>query len=434
VSVQRRRLVLALAALLLACSPAAPAPDVVLVTLDTTRPDRLGVYGSRAGTSPVIDAFARESRVFERAWSTSPWTLPSHASLLTGKHPTSHGAHFDARAGDARLSETLEKRLYDPVRVNRLGDEHTTLAELLEARGHATAVFAGGPWLAPPFGLLQGYAHRDAGVSTYAGRSATELTDAALAFVAATPRERPLHLLINYFDPHDPYDPPAPFRPDGDASDLALYDAEIRYMDQELLRLFDGLRAAGRYDDAVIVLVSDHGEAFGEHGFRWHGNWHFEELLRMALLVRLPGGRNAGQRVLDPVSSVDLLPLLADELGLDLPDGVEGVPVGSRELVLAESFPDPMAIRMHGPEHDRGLVTAIRWPWKLTVSTRGLRRLHRLDTDPGEQRQLLPKAAPGLAAELAAARAALVPPRRADRPEGVEAQTRERLRELGYIE
>lgn len=429
---------------------------MVLVTLDTTRADHLGAYGYPRPVSPNLDALARDAVLFERAWTTAPWTLPAHASMLTGKHPTSHGAHFD-RDAEARLSEVVSGEGMSSIRVGRLGESQVTLAELLADRGYATAAFAGGPWLSPPFGLLQGYAHRDADTSSVEGRPAAELTDAAIAWLRSVPAERPIHLLVNYFDPHSPYRPspgffgevtavPAPPRPRGPqplrpALERQIdhwidsYDGEIRAMDHHLGRLLDALRETGRFEDAMIVVVADHGELFGEHGEFGHGPHHYEGLLHVPLLVRLPGGREAGTRDPRPISVVDLLPWIAAETGLSLPEGVEGVARGTREIVLAELFPDEATIRRLGPDFDRYLITGIAWPWKLTVSEPGAARLFRLDEDPGELRaREAESGAPDLRARLAQARERLVAPETGDAPDGVRPETLDSLRELGYVE
>jgi arylsulfatase A-like enzyme len=326
--------------------------------------------------------------------------------------------------------------------VHPLRDSEVTLAELLAGRGYATGAFAGGPWLAPGFGLLQGYETRVAEAQDLKGTSGRSLSDAAIRWIGEVPRERPLHLLVNYFDPHAPYRPPLEFlrgeegtHPER-ASDRALYEAEVRSMDHEIGRLLEGLRGAGRYAGALVVVVSDHGELLGEHGgLRHHGYWLFEELVRVPLLVRLPGARDAGSVVEAPVSIVDVLPLVAGELGLALPADLDGVPVGERRLVLAEFFRNPGVDELHGVRVDRDLVAAIRWPWKLLVDERGGRELYRLDAGSGEDEPVSGSAEElDLLAELQAARSVVVAPASAPAPAEVDRPTAERLRELGYLE
>jgi arylsulfatase len=393
------------------CESAPPTrPDVVLVTLDTTRADHLGAYGYSRPVSPEIDRFAREATTYRRAWSTDSWTLPAHASLLTGTFPTRHGAHFNADAGRATLGDALHGAPeYGRLKVNRLDDAAVTLAELFQARGYETAAFAGGPWLSPVFGLLQGYAVQDVEVRNLGGRPADELTDRAVAWITSIPRHRPLHVLVNYFDPHWPYAPPPGYDDEPGAKTplrvalpevnrgsalgaaqreayIARYDGEIRFMDHHLGRLLAALRATGRYDDALIVIAGDHGETFGEHGLMEHGRWLYEEVLRVPLFVRFPDGRDAGKAVDAPVSLADLLPLVAREVGIPVPRGIDGVSIGQRQVVLAESFRDALAIELWGPRFDRDLVAAIRWPWKLILSDRHPSELYRLGAASGTGR------------------------------------------------
>lgn len=413
-------------------------PDVILITLDTTRADRLGVYGYTKSTSPNIDAFAREAVVFRRAFSTSPWTLPSHASMFTGKYPTRHGAHHNATDGDSNLGELLEGEAYRELKVDRLAESEVTLAELLAEKGYATGAFVGGPWLTPPFGLLQGFEARDAAVDTLVGRSAEELTDAAIAWMQRVPARKPLHLLLNYFDPHNPYEPPDPFRPEEPADLQQLYDGEIRFMDHHLGRLLDALRAAGRYDTALVILVADHGELLGEHGIVGHGPWLYEELIRIPLLIRFPDGREGGTTSDSVVSVVDLLPVVAAETGISLPPGIDGLPLGQRRRALAESYRDVTAVKALGMRFDRDLTALIDWPWKLVASSKGKRRLHRLDDDPGEatnlaQDELQQERLEELLAQLSAERAKLVPGESVA-PRDLDPTVVERLRSLGYVE
>ena len=431
------------------------------MTLDTTRRDHLGVYGYKRDVTPNLDAFAAESIVYENAWSTASWTLPAHASILTGKHPTSHGAHYDVRRGDANLADVLGEKRAGDVAVNRLGDDAVTLAEILKAAGYATAAFAGGPWLSPSFGLLQGYDEQDAAdVAREGGRGAEELTARALHWVESRPKDQPIHVLVNYFDPHWPYQPPAGYddlpharepvdvayflgvnrgshglSPEQRAVWIDRYDGEIRFMDHHLGALFDGLRRLGRYDDALIIVVADHGESFGEHGLIEHGRWLYEEVLRVPLIVRYPGGRDGGSFVEAGVSAVDLLPLIGAELGLELPADVEGVEVGLRDIVLAEEFRDAQAIRVLGPRFDRDLFAVIRMPWKLILSDRDPPELYNLSSDPRELYNHIADRT-GVKTDLlrtaTTVRAALRAPARLEAPQDVAPETRQRLRELGY--
>jgi len=278
-----------------------------------------------------------------------------------------------------------------------------------------------------------------------------------LAWIADVPHRQPLHLFVNYYDPHWPYEPPAGYddlpaarrpltmpeidpqrgatlTPEQRSAYLDRYDGEIRFMDHHLGRLLDGLRAAGRYDNALILITADHGELFGEHaGAIGHGTWLYEGVLHVPLLVHLPGSRGAGAVVDAPVSLVDVLPMIAGELRLSVPRGVQGVPFGQRSVIFAEETRHPTLLKLFGPSVDRDLVTAVSWPWKLIVPSVGPTELYRLDQDPNES---VPMSNPAMETKLLHAlevtRAALPPanpvPRRAS------AAAVEHLRALGYVQ
>ena len=179
-----------LAALPLAMGCAEAPPSVVLVTLDTTRADHLTPYGYPRPVTPHLEALARESVRFSRAWSTAPWTLPAHASLFTGLQPARHGAHADPRS-HLTMAAAAEGRLPRAVAGGKLDDRHVTLAELLADRGYRTGAFVGGPWLERPFGLLQGFEHADDVVEDVTGRRADVLTDRAIAWLRGVEPEKP---------------------------------------------------------------------------------------------------------------------------------------------------------------------------------------------------------------------------------------------------
>ena len=449
---------LSLAVIMAGCGGPQPR-DVILVTLDTTRADHLSAFGYERPISPELDRFARESVVFPRAWSTDSWTLPAHASILTGHYPTRHGAHFSHEGGAHSLAEVIPGKGREDLKVNVLPDDAITLAELLQERGYATAAFVGGPWLAPPFGLLQGYDVKDADVRALKGRPANLLTRAAVAWLETIPSNRRLHLLVNYFDPHSPYEPPkgfdtlprakeplgvtpfgvlggAPLSPDDHARFIDRYDGEIGFMDSQFGRLMMALRRQGRFDDALIIVVADHGESFGEHGLMEHGRWLYEEVLRVPLLIHFPGGRAGGTVVETPVSVVDLLTLVADEVGFRIPSVQDGLPVGRRRVVMGESFRDSFMLKHYGDRFDRDLVALIRWPWKLIVPSRGPNELYRLDVDPhelhdrsaadNERARKLLRAMRHARHDLSAGAGAA--------PGAVDDATRDALRALGYIE
>ena len=422
-------------------------PDVILIVMDTTRADHLGVYGYSRPTTPRIDAFAREAAVYTHAWSTASWTLPAHASLLTGLYVTAHGAHIRPDLDQDSLGK-------NPA---HLVQGVTTLAELLAKQGYRTAAFAGAGWLDPSFGLLQGYEVQDA--RNLRDIRAEELIRRALAWIDTVPEGTPIHLLLNLFDPHGPYNPPKgydrftsgpqppPIPPDQrkDLSKLAevyaknlawaraRYDGEILYTDDQIGRFLDALRARGRYQNTLIVITADHGEAFGEKGAIGHGAWLYEADLHIPLLVRRPGGHRRAPRVESLVSIVDVAGIVAEETGIRLPAGVNTLPVGQRSLLLAEEMPSALFRKRKGL--DRDLVAAIRWPWKVIVNLPGKAELYRLDTDPQEKTNLADgQRETALVRSLREELAALKPPASEGPAPPMRPELRERLRELGYLE
>ncbi len=306
---------------------AAAGRDLILVTLDTTRADRLGCYGftdaTGASPTPVLDALARQGVRFADAVSPVPMTAPAHTSLLTGLDPPHHGVRANGQ--------------------DRLDPATTTLAELLAGAGYDTAAFVSSFVLDPRFGLDQGFAVYDAtlpvtrqgAVGSQNERSAEAVTDAALAWLAARSTKAggqasanaPFFLWVHYFDAHDPYTPPEPF-----ASRYAddLYEGEIAAVDRQVGRLLDAVKTAGagrEMDRSVVVVAGDHGESLGEHGERFHSRTLYEGAVHVPLLVAAPGlpgllapGVDAGE----VVGLVDVVPTVLDLLGLDTPAGLDG--------------------------------------------------------------------------------------------------------------
>jgi arylsulfatase A-like enzyme len=422
------------------CSPDAPRarPNVLLVTLDTTRADHLGAYGHPTPTSPNLDALSGQSTLFENAYSTSSWTLPAHASLFTGKYPTSHGTRHDPQ-GPLVLADAVA--VPESVRARGMSPREQTLASILSANGWATGAVVGGPWLIRSFGLAVGFEfYDDRGMRDNVGRRAREITDAAIEWLATT--REPFFLFLNYFDPHTPYAPPPEyarrFLPPGVVPDPrsqrqapALYDAEIRYADDELGRLLGWLRDRGVWERTLVVVTADHGELLGERGDWGHERYLWEPLVRVPLVVKPPGPDRLGRREARPVSLVDVLPLVLRELGLAEPPGVQGeAPPATRRELLAEVNP------IGGSETGDWRA---RWDgrFKYLSSTLGDRYLFDLTADPRETRNLVsrePERAERAAQALERAFAAL-PPAPADaRPVEVDAETRALLRNLGYLE
>lgn len=417
-------------------------PSILLVTLDTTRADHVGVYGYDRPTTPNLDRLAADGIVFDQALSSSSWTLPAHGSLFTGMVPTSHGARNDPQ-GELYLADAIEApdswRVY---RASRLRDDVPTLADLLARDGYATGAVVGGPWMKQIFGLGRGFEHYDdSAIDTLNGRDASSVSDAALAWVEA--RQGPFLLFLNYYDPHTPYKvrkrylelfvpegTPATGAAETPEQVRALYDSELRYTDDQLGRVLDGLRTRGLYDDLWIVVTADHGELQGEHGLSGHGSTLYDEELHIPLIVKQPGNARAGERVARPIQLTDVMPMLLRGLGRPVPESVQGDPDGSSP-VFAEVYPLPQL-------SDAGDYRMLReGAWTFLWNSRGEHRLFHRERDPLEERDLRaeePEQATAMADRLERFVQGLPRPGRSGETELVDPETREALKNLGYLE
>ena len=287
------------------CSRTAPGSgrSLILVTLDTTRADRIGAFGGRAVPTPRLDAAAREGAAFEEAISQVPLTLPSHSTIFTGRYPASHGVRHNG--------------------IYRLRESETTLAKRLKSAGYATAAFVGAFVVNRGFGLEQGFdTYDDVGVDRFQGgrdqvfeaqRTADEVNARVFDWLDRRKGSGPVFLWVHYYDPHEPYEPPEKA---GRTLEGSGYDREISYVDACFGDLVDRLRAAGLYDRSVVVVAGDHGEGLGEHGERTHGLFLYDAALRVPLLIRAPGIVPAGARIGGPVELADVAPTVLDLLGL----------------------------------------------------------------------------------------------------------------------
>ena len=438
-----------------------PGPNVVLVSVDTLRADHLGCYGYDKPTSPNLDRLASEGVLFRNALATSNWTLPSHASLFTGLYPSHHGAN---RYG---LGTPIPARL-------------DTLPELLRGRGYETIGFVGGVFVSAKLGFDQGFdRYLDPGFSSFLTVPFKKGNLSAMLWMALRPKH-PFFLFLHTYDVHMPYAPSAPydlmFDPEYSgpylgrftASDYtpyrytdalaprtvehisALYDGGIRQMDAQIGRLLDFVEAGPLAHNTCIVFTSDHGEEFKEHGNLLHHTAKlFEELIRVPLIVWCPSRIPGGRVVDDVVSLVDLLPTLLELTGSPVPENIDGVsfyPVLSGGA-LAEGRV-AIAEVDGSTEHKPGSVIALRSArYKLVSSTlNGPERLslYDLEEDPGETRDLTDERKE-LAQRMVKQLRRLLPDaaRSAAGEDGGEAvspqwdadpATRERLRELGYIQ
>ena len=326
--------------------PGHRAPLAIIYLVDTLRADHTGVYGYSRGTTPELDAFAEDAVVFEQAIMHSSWTKPSVASILTSRLPGQHRA--------VQLRDALDA-------------SNVTLGQRLDERGWATGA-------AIANSVIYGAESRfDRGFDFFAGLhgendrrsklvNADVVVDAALGWTRSR-QGLPTLLYVHTMDPHVPYGPPPPFdrmfephpTEDHPARDprtdylepldrermIAQYDGEIAYGDREFGRFVRALKEAGVYDDALILFIADHGEEFLDHG-RWlHGRSVFDELIRVPLVVKLPGNRHAGRRVNGQVQGVDIVPTVLEAMQVPLPDGLVGLPL---QRALEAEAPDRTAL------------------------------------------------------------------------------------------
>ncbi|MCE2559465.1 MAG: sulfatase [Acidobacteria bacterium] len=359
--------------------PADRRPNVVLYVVDTVRADRLGVYGYEKPTSPRLDAFAAGAVVFENAYAQSSWTRPAMASLFTGLLPPAH--------------RTVGRRSVLPEDV-------TTLAEILAANGYEGMGLVRNPNVGRAFGFAQGFTRFRSEDRERVRLWLDERQDAGV----------PFFLYLHAIDPHGPYDPAPEFEQMFDAGDAPahyrtvryllelnggeaepdegtaealsrLYDAEVAQNDRAFGELLDELEARGLAEDTAVIHVSDHGEEFEEHG-RWeHGVSLYEEVLRIPLVMRLPGV--PAQRVEPPAQHVDVLPTLLGYLG------IEALPTDGRDL-LAERRrgDDPPDVYTHLDVDGHRASSVIRGRYKLVLpqspSQGTAPMLFDLEADPGE--------------------------------------------------
>jgi len=389
--------------------------DVLLVTLDTTRADRLGCYGHTAARTPRLDALAAGGVRFDQATSPCPLTLPSHATLLTGTVPPEHELRDNGRAA--------------------LGADLPHLAQVFTDRGFRTGAVVGAAVLDRAFGLDRGFDVYDDAMAEPGTepmplqRDARAVTDAALAWLDADDG-RPTFLWVHYYDPHSAYEPPAPFDELTDP-----YDGELAWVDSQLGRLFDRLRASGRLERTLVVVTSDHGEALGEHGEETHGVLVYQATQRVPLIVSLPGAVLPGRVELTPVALADVFPTLLELYDWPVPPRVSGRSFAAA-LSGAEIAPRPIYAESEYSRLNFGwsALHSLRvGDWKVIRSPHP--ELYDLATDPGETRDLAaadPARRDELLAALEGYGAALVPYGTA--AGDVDAEVVARIAALGYAQ
>ena len=399
----------------------APADlNLLLITLDTTRADRLGAYGAIGKATPAFDRIAAEGVLFQRAVTAVPLTLPAHATIFTARYPPGHG-----------------------VRDNGgffLDANETTLAERLKANGFKTGGFVGAYVLDRRWGIAQGFdtyfddfdvTHAKGGVLASVERPGDEVADHALAWLEQVASSR-FFGWVHFYDAHSPYDPPEPYR-----SRVAgdFYGGEIAFVDAQVGRLIAFLERRDLLKKTIVVIIGDHGESLGEHGERTHGFFVYQAVLDIPFAVLAPFDGLRARNVADVVRSVDLLPTMMDLLSIPLNDHIDGrslVPLMSgsvRELGL-EAYGEAMYPRYHFGWSDLRALTAGRF--KYIEAPRP--ELYDLEQDPHETHNLYDARRP-LADRMAASlRTVAAPVAQAVTPSvEVDPDARARLAALGYV-
>lgn len=323
-------------------------PNIVLIIVDALRPDHTSAAGYSRPTTPNLDAWlANQGATFRDAATTAPWTFPANAAMMTGYQPANLGVPW-----------------FGPH--SRLPEHIPTLAEQLLAAGYYTAAFVSAPYMGSRWGFARGFNHFDESVvlahpTTQDSGLAQEIKTVTLDWVNTHAfGQKPLFLLLYFFDPHSWYNPPSPYdqaydpgytgtlalpgnfrdgqavvagtsvlAPEDVAHVLALYDGEINYWDNQLGEVLTALQTQQILDNALLVVTSDHGDMFGEHGKWNHTNCLYEEVLRVPLLMRYSGVITPGQVINTPVHNMDVMPTLLDYAGLPIPADLQAVSLRS---------------------------------------------------------------------------------------------------------
>lgn len=446
-------LFLALASLACGQAPATDGrPNLLLISIDSLRADHLGSYGYPRDTSPAIDALAASGVRFENAMAQAPWTLPSHASLLTSLYPRSHGA-TDRKA--------------------RLGPRTPSLAGALKKAGYQTHAIVSGTFMQAQFGLDAGFESYDDRIAQGSHSKSHEVVtspdihERVVGFLDES--EAPFFLFVHYWDVHYDYVAPAPYdtlfdpdyagdvdstrfignpaiRADMDPRDLqhivALYDGEIAWVDSHIALLMAELERRQLLHSTIVVLTSDHGDEFYEHGGKGHQHSLYQELVHVPLIIRAPG---LAPRTLEtPVELVDVMPTLLDLMQLPAPTTMQGQTLAplltgddtshAAEPIQVSETTKARKSRDDSRKSNASTVTQAGRKLIWFDEDRYPPELYELGTDPSEQTNLYPKTgARGLVSELKAWQQR-IPAADSHDNEGVDEETRRALEALGYVD
>ena len=363
----------------------ASPPNIILITLDTTRADRMGFLGSKRGLTPNLDALAKQSAVFERAYAQVPLTTGSHATILTGTYPQFH------------LVNDFE---------TPLAADLPYAPEILKAHGYHTAAFLGSiileakvpyaPGFDRGFDVYDSGFHNDGpGQDRYktVQRRGSEVVAHALRWLKQN-RKGPFFIWIHVYDAHDPYDPPEPYK---SRYKSEPYDGGIAYEDAVMGTLFREMKARGLYDGAVIAVMADHGESLGAHGEERHGIFLYDETIRVPLVIKQPHATVGGKQIGNRVALTDVMPTLLEEAGVAIPKEVQGQSLLG--LMKADAVPNASAeAAWHNrPVYAQSLYPHTEFRWSALRSMRTdrylyiqapRRELYDQTADPGAEHNL----------------------------------------------
>ena len=381
----------------------APARNVIMISIDTLRADRLGTYGNSAPTSPSLDAAAAQGVVFDKAITAAPWTLPSHASMVTGRYPSGHGLR------------TLELRMNQGI---------PTLGTVLRDRGFDTGAFVNVLFLGGGSGFPRGFDDFLITPSKPSRAGAAKEVVSHIKTWLSEPREKPVFLFAHFFDPHSGYQSlpqyeamfvgDEPNRFDGSTRQIIhastgkippveaheadhlrlLYDAGIRQLDDELGIFFAWLQNGGWLKDTLVVVTSDHGEEFLDHARLLHGETHYDEVMQVPLIM-FGAGVPRGVRIATPVSIVDIVPTVLGVLNEEPIEGIDGHDLralwDAPQSEQARFFEQRAILSETGPEMEDNLRSVRKGRHKLIVNVASdEQELFDLIDDPGETRNIAP--------------------------------------------
>ena len=475
--------------------PGNALPNVILISVDTLRADHVSSYGYDKPTTPSIDALAARGIRFAHAASTAAFTVPTHASMMTGLYPSSHGATYQYDDPSSFV-------------IRGMSPETPTLAEILSRHGYETAGFVSCSLVGRQFGFARGFSVYDdrfdrlqraraqlfarsllfRGLEQYGvfkpedldgERHASEVNPLVEDWLRgrAAPNQS-FFLFVHYYDAHAPYAPPPEYARRGDGSPieaiyqgnlllhgaytltpealddtLALYDGEIRYVDDHVGRLMKLLETSGALRNAIVILTSDHGESFGEHDHWAHTRVLYEDVVRVPFIMQLPQGRGAGSVITDAIAQpTDILPTVLSTVGLAVPREVQGkdltalldpgrsrprAPSRAASTAFSEQMHDADSARRFGSRYEADLQAVRTLRWKYIFSSKGPEELYDLTADPAECTNLAglkPGELLSMRELMGIWRRSIGAPIETHAREEIDPATIENLRSLGYIE